>query len=176
MISRRLILVGFVCGVVLWTLFSQLNHYLSGWCISIYVGGLLVTFPALRFPYRDGWKIAVLLGLWCDTGAPLHFGIHAILFLAAHTFIFNLRSRFPREEIFFGILVAVIANAALFLILTVGLIVRHPSPLAALPAILLDLFISELFVALAAGWFFALQERALEITGISLRHERRGLL
>jgi hypothetical protein len=176
MTSRRLILVAFVCGALLWTLFGQLNHYLSGWHISLYVGGLLVVFPALRLPYRDGWKIAVLLGLWCDTGAPLHFGLHAILFLAAHTFIFNLRSRFPREETFFGILVALIANAVIFLILTVGLIVRHPSPLAALPAILLDLFISELFVALAAGWFFALQEHALEIAGINLRRDQRGLL
>ena len=176
MTSRRIILVAFACGALLWTLFGQLNHYLSSWHVSLYVGGLLVVFPALRLPYRDGWKIVVLLGLWCDAGAALHFGLHAILFLAAHTFIFNMRGRFPREETLFGILVALIANAAIFLILTLGLIVRHPSPFAALPAILLDLLISELFVALAAGWFFSLQERSLEIAGISLRHERRGLL
>ncbi|MGC4072260.1 MAG: hypothetical protein QM760_07050 [Nibricoccus sp.] len=57
-----------------------------------------------------------------------------------------------------------------------ALIVRHPTPFGALPAILLDLFMSELFVALAAGWFFTLQEHALEIAGLSLRREQRGLL
>ncbi|ATC65112.1 hypothetical protein CMV30_14760 [Nibricoccus aquaticus] len=176
MTSRRLILVASVCGIVLWTVFAQLNHYLSSWHVSLFIGGLLVVFPALRLNYRDGWKIVVLLGLWFDATAPVRFGLHAVLFLAAHTFIFNLRARFPREETYFGILVALIANAAIFLVLTLGLIVRHPAPLGALPAIFLDLFISELFVALAAGWFFSLQEHALEIAGFSLRHERRGLL
>ncbi|MGC4074354.1 MAG: hypothetical protein QM760_17945, partial [Nibricoccus sp.] len=54
MTSRRLILVAFACGVVLWTLFGQLNHYLSDWHISLFVGGLLVTFrccsDSSRFP------------------------------------------------------------------------------------------------------------------------------
>ncbi|MGC4072261.1 MAG: hypothetical protein QM760_07055 [Nibricoccus sp.] len=84
---------------MLWTLFGQLNHYLSDWHISLFVGGLLVTFPALRLPYRDGWKIVVLLGFWCDASAPIRFGLHAVLFLVAYTFIFNLRGRFPREEV-----------------------------------------------------------------------------
>ena len=176
MTSRRIILVAFACGALLWTIFGQLNHYLSEWHVSLIVGGLLVTFPALRLASRDGWKIVLLLGLWCDAGAPVHFGLHAILFLAAHTFIFHVRGRFPREEVFFGSLVALIANAAIFRVLTAGLIVRNPAPLSALPAILLDLFLSELFVAVAAGWFFALQEHALEFAGLSLRREQRGLL
>lgn len=176
MTSRRLIFVAVACGAALWTLFAQLNHYLSGWHVSLFVGGLLVTFPALRLNYRDGWKIVVLLGFWCDATAPIRFGLHAVMFLAAHTFIFNLRGRFPREEAFFGILVALIANAAIFLVLTLAMIVRHPAPFSALPAILLDLLLSELFVAVAASWFFALQEHALEIAGLSLRRDQRGLL
>jgi hypothetical protein len=176
MTSRRLVLVAFACGVLLWTMFTQLNHYFSDWHISLFVGGLLVTFPALRLHYRDGWKIVVLLGFWCDASAPIRFGLHAIFFLVAYTFIFNLRGRFPREEAFFGVLVALIANAAIFLLLTIALIVRHPAPFSALPAIFLDLFLSELFVALAGVWFFTLQEHALEIAGLSLRREQRGLL
>lgn len=174
--SRRSILVLCACGALLWTIFGQVNHYLSDWHISLFVGGLLVTFPALRLPYRDGWKIAVLLGLWCDTGAPVRFGLHAVMFMAAHTFIFHLRGRFPREEAFLGTVVALIANAAIFIVLTGALITRHPAPFAALPALLLDLFLSELFVAVTAAWFFALQEHALEFAGLSLRREQRGLL
>jgi hypothetical protein len=175
MSAHRLILVSFACGALLWTLFAQLNHYLSDFHVSLFIGGLLVTFPALRLNHRDGWKIAVLLGLWCDATAPVRFGLHAVLFLAAHTFIFQMRDRFPREEPFFGILVGLIANAALFLVLTLVLITRHPTPFAALPAVLLDLLVSELFLAAVASWFFAFQERALEIAGLSLRRGQRGL-
>jgi hypothetical protein len=174
--GRRVVLVSSACGALLWTLFGQLNHYLSDFHVSLFVGGLLVTFPALRFSYRDGWKIAVLTGLWCDATAAVHFGLHAVLFLAAHTFIFQMRDRFPREEAFLGIVVALVANAAIFLVLTIGLLVRNPAPFSALPAVLLDLFISELFVAAVGAWFFALQERALEIAGLSLRRGQRGLL
>jgi len=174
--SHRLILVAFACGVLLWTIFAQLNHYLSGWHINLFVGGLLVTFPALRLTYRDGWKVMLLLGFWCDADAPIRFGLHAILFLAAYTIIYHLRGRFPREEGLFGVMVAMIANAGIFLAMTIALVVRHPAPFSALPAVILDLFISELFVAVAAGWFFTLQEHALEIAGFSLRRDQRGLL
>jgi hypothetical protein len=174
--ARRLILVSFGCGALLWTLFGQLNHYLSGLHLSLFIGGLLITFPALRLGQREGWKIAVLLGLWCDALCPVHFGLHAVLFLAAHTVIHHLRDRFPRDELSFGIVVALIANAALFLILTTGLIVRHPRPLDALPAILTDLLFSEIVLVLVAPWFFALQERALEIAGLNLRRGQRGVL
>jgi cell shape-determining protein MreD len=174
--ARRLIFVSFGCGALLWTIFGQLNHYLTGLHASLFIGGLLVTFPALRLSYREGWKIAVLLGLWCDALSPVRFGLHAVLFLAALTFIHHVRDRFPRDELSFGIVVALITNAALFLVLTAGLIVRHPQPLSALPAILSDLLLSELALAAVTPWFFALQERALEIAGLSLRRGQRGLL
>jgi hypothetical protein len=173
--SRRLVAVSFACGALLWTLFAQLNHYLSSLHLNLFVGGLLVTFPALRLSYRDGWKIVVLLGLWCDASAPVRFGLHAVLFLAAYTAVFHVRDRFPREEVFFGLLVALITNAAIFFVLTLGLIVRHPEPFSALPAMLVDLVVSELAIAAVATWFFALHERAVEIAGLSLRQERRGL-
>ncbi len=174
--ARRLVLVSFGCGALLWTIFGQLNHYLTGFHVSLFVGGLLITFPALRLSYREGWKIAVLLGLWCDALCPVRFGLHAVLFLAALTCIHHVRDRFPRDELSFGIVVALAANAVLFLALTAGLIVRHPQPLSALPAILTDLLLSELALVAVAPWFFALQERALEIAGLSLRRGQRGLL
>jgi hypothetical protein len=174
--SGRTVTIVFAIGVLFWTLFEQLNHYLSDWYISLFIGGLLVTFPALRLRSRDSWKIVLLLGFWCDATAPVRFGLHAVLFLAAHTFIHFFRDRFPREETTLGVAVALIANAAIFLVLTIAMIERHPTPFAALPAMFLDLFMSELFIALVAPWFFAMQERALEIAGVSLRREQRGLL
>jgi len=174
--ARRLIPVACACGIFLWSLFGQLNHYLSSWNVSLFVGGLLVTFPALRFSHRDGWKIVVLLGLWCDATAPVRVGLHAVLFLTAYTFVFQLRDRFPREEAVFGVFIALIANAGIFIALTVALLMRNPHPFAAIPAVLIDLLVSELFVAMVGAWFFALQEKSLEIAGLSLRREQRGLL
>jgi rod shape-determining protein MreD len=172
---RRPLFVIFGGSVLLWWLVAQLNHLLAPAQFSVFVGGLLVAFPALRLGHREGWKLAVLLGLWCDAAAPVRFGLHAILFLAAHSVIFSLRGRFPREEALLGILVAVLANTGIALVLSVALIGRGPAPLAALPPILFNLLASGIFVALITPWFFALQERSLEICGVGLRRERRGL-
>ncbi len=171
----RTTFIVFACSVVLWVCYSQLNHYLAPLHVTVFAGGLLVTFPALRLSFREGWWVAVLIGLLIDASAPVSFGFHALLFAVAHGVIFNLRGRFPREETTFGLVVAQLANLALFLTITVALLHRSPEPLAQLPRLLLELLISEIFVAVSAPWFFALQEKSLEYCGVSLRLEQRGL-
>jgi cell shape-determining protein MreD len=166
----------FACCVVLWICVSQFNHYLAPLHLSVFVGGLLVTFSALRLGFREGWWASILIGLLIDSSAAVSFGFHALVFAVVHVGVFNLRGRFPREETTFGLIVALLANLALFLIITVSLIHRSPAPFAMLPRLLVDLLASETLVFLAAPWFFALQEHALEICGVSLRREQRGLL
>jgi rod shape-determining protein MreD len=176
MTLRHPFFITFACGALLCWLVAQLNHAVAPWQMSFFVGGLLVAFPALRLSYADGWKLVVALGLWCDAVAPVRFGLHAVLFLAAHSVAFYLRGRFPREATMMGVIVAVLANTGIYLVLSVALIGRAPSILAALQPMFFDLLASGLFVAAVAPWFFALQERALEICGLSLRREQRGLL
>jgi rod shape-determining protein MreD len=165
----------FACCVLLWVCVSQFNHYLAPLHVSVFVGGLLVSFSALRLGFREGWWASILIGLLVDSSAPVSFGFHALLFAIAHVGIFNLRGRFPREETLFGLLVALLTNIALFLTVTVSLLHRSPTPLSMLPRLLVDLLASELLVFLAAPWFFSIQEHSLEICGVSLRREQRGL-
>lgn len=164
------------CCVVLWVCVSQLNHYLTPTHVSIFAGGLLVTFSALRMNFREGWWSSFLIGLLIDASTSVAFGFHGLLFALAHVGIFNLRGRFPREETAFGVVVSLFANLGLFLVITISLIHRTPSPLGVVPRLLVDLLASEIVVLVAAPWFFALQERALELGGVSHRREQRGLL
>jgi len=172
----RTTLIIFGCCVVLWVSVCQINHYLAPIHLSLFAGGLLVAFPALRLDFRTGWWSSLLIGLLVDSSTPVAFGFHGLIFVAAHTGIFNLRGRFPREETAFGLIIALLANLALFIVITASLIHRTPSPLEMLPRLSLDLLASEFLVFLVAPWFFALQEKTLEIAGVSLRREQRGLL
>jgi len=171
----RTIAIILICGAILWICVSQLNHYLAPAHLSLFAGGLLVTFPSLRLDFRIGWWSALLIGLLIDSSTSVAFGFHGLLFVATHIGVFKLRGRFPREETSFGIFIALAANLALFVVISASLIHRSPTPFGMVPRLLVDLFASELAVLLLAGWFFALQERALELGGISLRREQRGL-
>lgn len=171
----RTIVILFTCCVILWVGVSQLNHYLAPLHLSLFTGGLLVTFPALRLDFRTGWWSSLLIGLLIDSSTAVPFGFHGLLFIAAHIGVFKLRGRFPREETGFGIVIALAANLTLFVAITFALIHRSPDPIDMISRHLIDLFVSEIFVLLVAGWFFALQERSLELGGVSLRREQRGL-
>jgi cell shape-determining protein MreD len=172
----RTTLIIFGCCVVLSVCVSQLNHYLAPLHLSLFAGGLLVTFAALRLDFRAGWWSSLLIGLLIDSSTAVAFGFHGLFFVAAHVGIFNLRGRFPREETIFALVVALLANLALFIVITASLIHRSPSPFDMLPRLASDLLASELLVLLVAPWFFALQEHTLELGGVSLRREQRGLL
>lgn len=172
----RTTFVIFACCVVLWTCISQLNHYLAPLHVSVFAGGLLITFSALRLGFSEGWWASFLIGLLIDSSAPVSFGFHALLFATAHVGVFNLRGRIPREETSFNLAVALVANLGLFVVITAVLLHRSPTPGEMIPRLLLDLLVSEALVIACAPWSFALQERALELCGISLRRAQRGLL
>lgn len=165
----------FACCVVLWVCTSQISHYLAPWHISVFVGGLLISFAALRLSFSAGWPVSLLIGLLMDGQAPVPFGFHGILLVMAHVGIFQLRSRFPREETIVAVSVALLANAALFVAISIALLRWSPAPLSMSGRLFFDFLASELLIVVAAPWFFALQERSLELAGVSLRSEQRGL-
>lgn len=173
MTRATFILLG--CCVVLWAIICQINHALSSFHLSVFTGGLFVAFSALRLGFREGWWCSILVGLLMDSSAAVVFGFHAMIFAIAHTMIYNFRGRFPREETGFGIAAALLANAALFIVITFTLIHRSPAPSAMILRLTFDLLASELLILVLAPWFFALQERSLDFCGVSLRREQRGL-
>jgi rod shape-determining protein MreD len=167
-------LITFATTFLLWSLIVQLNHYLAPRGAYLFAGGLLVTFAALRLGLRNGLMATLLTALAVDAIEPVPFGTHLVLFTVMHVVIFRLRTRFPREETLFAVVVALLANLALFLGLSFGVLGSHPAAGAAGMRLFADLLWSQLFLAVVAPWFFALQERALELGRVDLVEEHRA--
>ena len=168
-------LIPFAAMMLLWWLVAQVNHYLAARGVYFFVGGLLVTFAALRLSLRHGLLASLLAGLAIDAVEPVPFGTHLLLFAAVHVTLYHLRSRFPREETVTGVVTALFANLALFLVLSMVMLNDHPAPGSAWLRLMVDLGCSQLLVAAIAPWFFALQQRALELGRVSLVDEHRRL-
>jgi rod shape-determining protein MreD len=159
----RRALVIFLTLLLLGIMTAQANHYLAVRHVYLFVGGLFVTFAALRLPLRAGLGAVALGGFSLDAMLPLRFGTLTLLFLVAFTIIFNLRDRLPRDETVVRVLVALISNLALFLVLSFLLVGNTPSPGNAWLRLFFDLFCSQVAIALVGPWFFALQDRALRL-------------
>jgi rod shape-determining protein MreD len=155
--------VTFLAQMLLVCLVAQLNHALAGAHVYLFVGGLLITYSALTLPCHAGLAASFLVGCACDAAAPIPFGTLALLFATAHTIVFHLRDRLPREDTTGRVIIALLANLGLFLVLSFFLIGRSPAPSAAWTRLFADLVASQVFLALIAPWFFALEVRALEL-------------
>ncbi|MCX6952986.1 MAG: hypothetical protein NTV51_12595 [Verrucomicrobia bacterium] len=149
--------------LLLWTLVSQINHALSGLHVYLFAGSLFVTFAALKLPLRSGLAASLFGGLLFDSTTPVTFGTHFLLFAAAHTMIFHLRDRIPRDDTIARLIVVLLTNLAIYLLFSFMQISRSPAPAAAWPRLIADLVCSQVFLAVIAPWFFALQLRALQL-------------
>lgn len=152
----------FATLILLWFFEGELNHVLAPWHIFIWTGGLFVTFAAIALPLRAGLGATILAGLVCDSTTPVAFGLHTLLFAATHVVLFNLRDRVPRDETSGRVLIALFANLALFLVFSFLQLSLLPSPSQVWPRLFSDLICSQVFLALIAPWFFALQFRLLD--------------
>lgn len=150
--------------ILLWAVLAEINHMLSPWHVYLWIGGLFVTYSALTLALRPGVLATLCIGMVFDAAAAIPFGTHALLFAAAHVIIFNVRDRVPREETVARVVIALLANLALFLVLSLFLLTRIPSPASAWPRLVVDLLCSQLLIVLLGPWFFALQSSALELS------------
>jgi rod shape-determining protein MreD len=157
----RRVLVLFLCTLVLWAVISQTNHGLSGAHVYLFVGGLFIAFTSLTQPFAAGLWTAMLAGLVLDANAPVAFGKHMILFATAHVFVFRLRDRIARNDTVSRVTVAVLANLALFLVLTFLQLIRTPAIAAIWPRMIFDLVCAQLCIVLIGPWYFALQAKSL---------------
>ncbi len=171
---RRTFLLSFLCAVLLHTLTSQVNHALAPWGLSLFVGGLIVVFPALRLPFAEGWKVVALYGLFHDSLCPVPFGFHAALYLCAFFFLFNLRPKVPREETSVALVLGLVTNAALYLAITVFFLWRVPAPASVPVRWVLEVLCSLGFTALLAPWYVAFHEAVLARCGVNLHQETRS--
>jgi cell shape-determining protein MreD len=169
--SHRRTLVVFCCGLILFVLWRQANHALASLGMSMWLGGLLVTFPALRIAPQQGFNAAIVLGLLVDSFSPTAFGLNAFLFGISHLVIVRIRNRLAADEPVIATVVALITNLILFLILSFIALSRNPEASISGLRLLTDLVLSQLAIGLCAGWFFALQERALALIRVGILDE-----
>lgn len=165
----------FVTLFLLWVLTGQINHLLSAWRVSLFLGGLYIVFAALRLRRNEGLFTVFAAGLMFDAHAPMWFGCHALLFATAHIVVFRFRTRIPRDDSLFIIVVALLANLGIYLGISFTAFHDLPSSANIWPRLLTDLVVSQVVLALVAPWFLALQARAMEIAGVDLRLEQPGM-
>lgn len=166
--SHRRTLVVFCCGLILFILSRQLNHSLAGFGLSVWIGGLLVTFPSLRLAPQQGFNACFALGLLVDAFSPFPFGLNAFLFGVSQLIIVRIRNRLASEELIIATVVALITNLALFLILSFVLLGRvQGAPVSGL-RLLSDLLLSQVIIGISAGWFFAFQESTLQLARVGV--------
>ncbi len=160
MTTRRL-LVLLATQVLLWALVSGLNHELVRLRLFLFEGGLFVAYGALFLPFGTGLAAAFIAGLVCDAHSAVPFGTHALLFAAAQAVLFRLRDRMPHDTPAGLLAVVLLANAALFLALSVLEVHGGPFAMRRWGRLVSDLVGSQLALALIAPWFLALQAKAL---------------
>lgn len=170
----RTFLVSTAIATLLWSLCQQLNHSLGEWHLHVFISGLLITFPSLRLEHSTAWKSILFLGLLSDATAPVPFGTHAFLFLLSHAILHKLRQRFPEHDMIFSLTCALAVNTGLMLALTLGLGHRAPSASSLWSPVLINSLLSSAVIVLIAPWTFALQLRALELAGASIRSTPSG--
>jgi hypothetical protein len=96
---------------------------------------------------------------------------HTILFAIAHIIIFHLRDRIPRDETAARVLVALFTNLAIYLLFSFTQIGHSPTLGTVWPRVIIDLFLSQIFLVLIAPWFFALQAHTFAL----VRADREGV-
>ncbi|HVZ64797.1 MAG TPA: hypothetical protein VG936_09520 [Lacunisphaera sp.] len=153
-------------NLLLWWLLGILNDRLADSAVHIYAGGLFVAYAALRLDRKHGTIAVVLTGLLLDAAEPVPFGTSVLLFGLIHATVLYGRQQFPREGAVFGLVVALLANLFLFIALSFLLIGANPRPGEAWLRVFVDLLVSQGCILLVGPWFFALQDRAMELVRI----------
>ncbi len=173
---KRTPLLIFATNALIWTIQSQLNHYIAPWNLTVFIGGLCVAFASLRLTPREGRQALLLTGFWFDAAAPVPFGFHAFLFLLSHTILISVRSRVARDEPLVGVLVSVLVNLGVIIALSAALLHRNPAPLEMWPRLIADSLASFCLIVLLGPWAFSFQEQLLQISGVNLRQDQRSVV
>lgn len=151
--------------LLLWAAQAEVNHLLSARQLFFFAGGLHVAFIALTQPFGPGLASVLIAGLFCDASQPVAFGTHAALFGLAHNTIFRMRDRIPKDDAVAATLLALFTNFGLFLALAA---VLSPDGGTPWPRLAGDLACSQVLIAVATPWFFALQSRFIDLVEAAL--------
>ena len=167
MINRRTLII-LLCNLMLVTFTQGVNHALSGTGIQFMTYGLLVIFPAMNLLYPHGLFVVILTGLWLDAGTATGFGMFILLLLALHFIASRISLQLHRENKSHAVMLALGANAGLFLVLALYLGHPHGYSPTYLGRVGVDFLCSNLLILCIANWFFQLQHSSLLLLGINI--------
>ena len=166
-------LIVLLANLLLCWLTGLANHYLAGFSVHLYLGGLLVIFSALRLDRRQALIAVALTGVAVDSLLPVPFGTSVVLLLLVLATLLYGRQRFPREGDVFAIVVALFVNLFLFIALSFLLVGANPRPGQAWLRLFVDLLASQFALILVTPWFLALQAQAMALARIHPETGRR---
>jgi rod shape-determining protein MreD len=166
------VLILFVSALLLGLVTGQVNHALAPYQLSVFAGGLAVTFAGLHFTRGHGLAAALLMGLLADATTPVALGTHAALYVTAFLLVQRVRDRVPSDLAWPRVGVALLANFGIFLALSLLRARAFPSPGPAWVRLFWDLLCSQALIALVGPWFLELQARSLQLVRFEPQRRR----
>lgn len=162
----------FLSFLALWFFWQEVNHLLTPFHLSLYLGGLVITFGALRLPLYPGLLHSCLAAAWLDASAPTYtFGLGILVFALMHLILFSARRHLPQESPGWMVATALVANLLLFIFWSLYHYPQASVPGAYLWRSLADLLLSQISITVIAVWFFSLQNALLNICRMPLEEE-----
>lgn len=153
---------------------GELNHHLAALSLHAFLGGLMITFAALRLQIKPAFLANGFTALLFDATAPLPPGVMFLLLMAVHCVIFATRGNVARETPHTATGVAMAANVALMLAVSLAFFTRGATDVAGYwQRALVDIAVSQGIILVAAPWFFSVQLASLRLVGINLDAEQR---
>lgn len=152
---------------------GELNHHLASLSLHAFLGGLFVTFGALRLHLKPAFLANAFTALLVDATTPLPPGVIFLFLMAVHCAILATRGNVTREAPGTATGIAMTANFALMLVLSL-IFARQTVDLAGYwQRAFIDIAVSQGIILVVAPWFFSLQMASLRLVGINLDAEQR---
>lgn len=159
-------------SLALWFFWRELNHFLVPMHLSIYLGGLLITYGILRLSFYTGLIHTLLVAAWLDATAPTYpFGTGILVFSLLHLGLFTLRGNFPRQSNGWMLITALVANLFLFLFWSLYHLPQQIELRSYFWRIFYDLILSQGLLTIIAIWYFSLQNALLNLCHMPLDEE-----
>jgi len=157
------VVIVFVMQLLLWALFSAINHYSALWQLHLYTGALFVLYPGLKMGPREGIVVCALSGLLFDAHNAGGFGHSLFLHVLAFMVLLHTRIRLARDESSVQSAVAVVLNITLQLASWFLCLLSSGGAGLLWSRLFWELLFSSIFVGLVAPWSVSLQWNALSL-------------
>jgi hypothetical protein len=154
--DKRIFIFLFTNGLLI-QLMLLVNSGIPFFGLNLFLLGPVFILPPLYLRADHFFITSTLCGLWIDAALPTPFGFFTLINLIIGTLILLTRLRFRAEKNYHPCLLAHIANAATFSLLTIAYSLGSNHLFDLILSSLIELSLSHLILMMIAPWFFNLQ-------------------